>query len=1332
MERPFLARTLCYTDSTGESVKLRDVDLLKQVAPLIILGEPGMGKTALMRRLGTEDDVCFVSARKLLRETEPRQFVGNAKWLIIDALDEVSATNEGDAVDAILRQLSYAGRPGFVLSCRVADWRSSTAASGIEEDYGTKPIELHLEPFDRETAEAFLCHSLTAKQAKDVISHFADLGPIDLLGNPQTLIMLEAVAQNGDLPDTRGALYEHAVAELRREHRAEKAAKPLAKLDEATALDAAGAAFATLIIVGKEAISLAPNGIVADSDVHVGDIAALPGGAAIEALLGSRLFRGTNEGRFFPLHRSVAEYLGARWLAHKADTPRRRRRLLALIVRNKLVPANLRGIHAWLARDPQFAPNVVAADPLGVILYGDADRLSVAEGKMLLSALEDLEDRNPGFRSDWGTYSMQGMVRAELVDDLSRVLISDTASYGLRSLILDALDRSPVAEALSGEIGEILLNPKRSFGLRHRACEALAHATGEPVDWSAIVTTLNTANDDNSGRLAVDLLSIAGFEHFTDEQVAETVFAYGAKPERSHVIGRLSAFERELPGERIDRVLDILSSRASQARADNEEGHESDDVTDVIMTLVARRLRSGKIDPLRLWSWLEPLDGDRGHHRPPRKDVSDWFEMQDDVRRVILRYVLLDAPGTKTIFQRAWPVQRAMPGLSPSSDDIVFLLGAIGAIKTPTVAEVDRWKGVVLLAQHGRDHGEDVRQEARKFCLHHKGLNKFLDDLAKSRIPAWQIKEARRRKKAERKRKATFAGHRRSYGTHIEELRGGLYGRIIAPAQAYLGRFHDISHEDGHIARLDLWLGEDLRNAAIEGFEAFLTSGNGPNATEIAVSHANGKEWPAELIIIAAAFERVRTGKGLADLNDERLLAARLALQLSHLSNDAKLEGLEAALDDELLQRDSAWEGFWRQLIEPQLEACCAHVDGLYEIMRSDRDADLAAALSAEWLDRFPSLGEASEIELIDRLAKSRAFDQLRRIGGLRQARGWRDDVQRRNWEAVGFLIDFFATSAFLAGIGARDRDMLWFLRHRTGNEHGDRVVRQQLTSLQISWIIREFRPVWPHANRPNRVTSGDKNDWNASEWIESLISQLGDDTSDEAIAELAALRDAPADGYTQHMQVVASEQAQKRVEREYQAPNLATLRAILADAPPATAADLQVVLLDELRVLQGKLDGHPLDWRKGFFDGADQPRDEEACRDEILKMIGEYPLGILCVPEGHLAADKRADIQCTIGQRMLPIEIKGQWHKTVWTAAATQLDRLYAADWRANRRGIYIVLWFGQNVDPGKRPKVPPRGVNRPATADDLAARLREALPVALSGQIEIVVLDLTDPGTR
>ncbi len=246
------------------------------------------------------------------------------------------------------------------------------------------------------------------------------------------------------------------------------------------------------------------------------------------------------------------------------------------------------------------------------------------------------------------------------------------------------------------------------------------------------------------------------------------------------------------------------------------------------------------------------------------------------------------------------------------------------------------------------------------------------------------------------------------------------------------------------------------------------------------------------------------------------------------------------------------------------------------------------------------------------------------------------------------------------------------------------------------------------------------------------MISRLSDDASDAAIAELAALCDAPDDSYTPLLRTIAAEQAQKRVEQDYAAPSLDAVRTVVSDVAPATVADLQAVMTEELAMVQAKLDGHPFDWRKGFFDHLGKPRNEEACRDEILKMVGDYPLGILCAPEGHLADDKRADIQCTIGQLMLPIEVKGQWHDELWTAAATQLDRKYTRDWRADRRGIYLVLWFGREVSESKQPRAQRKGKRRPKEAADLAAGLRTALPIVLRNHIEIVVLDLTHPSTR
>lgn len=88
-----------------------------------------------------------------------------------------------------------------------------------------------------------------------------------------------------------------------------------------------------------------------------------------------------------------------------------------------------------------------------------------------------------------------------------------------------------------------------------------------------------------------------------------------------------------------------------------------------------------------------------------------------------------------------------------------------------------------------------------------------------------------------------------------------------------------------------------------------------------------------------------------------------------------------------------------------------------------------------------------------------------------------------------------------------------------------------------------------------------------------------------------------------------------------------------------------------------------------------------------------------------------------------LVVEIKG------WRAADTQLDRLYATDYAAERRGIYLVLWFGHNVAASKKPKAPGRGRKRPMMPEQLREGLIAASHSAQDGRVAVAVIDLERP---
>jgi hypothetical protein len=253
----------------------------------------------------------------------------------------------------------------------------------------------------------------------------------------------------------------------------------------------------------------------------------------------------------------------------------------------------------------------------------------------------------------------------------------------------------------------------------------------------------------------------------------------------------------------------------------------------------------------------------------------------------------------------------------------------------------------------------------------------------------------------------------------------------------------------------------------------------------------------------------------------------------------------------------------------------------------------------------------------------------------------------------------------------------------------------------------------------------GDTNPWDATDYLSALINRLGDDASPAATEALVTLRDAPADGYTDVLRIAVAEQKRKRVEAEWRSPDLDTVIAAIADRTPTTAAQFLAVLVDEFAVVQAKIRGSDINWYRDFFDG-DAPVTEDHCRDTVIKMFGSLPFGIKALPEGHLADAKRCDILCLLGDMMIPIEIKGQWHRDLWTAADRQLDLLYTNDHRAER-GIYLVLWFGPGTT--KPLKAPPDGVTSPHNADDLRDAMVSLSASTGDGRTKILVLDITRP---
>lgn len=1293
---------------------MTEAELAQQTGPLIILGEPGMGKTHLLEWLARTENYAFCSARKLINRHDPKTLLGDASSLVIDALDEVSSRKAGDAVDQVIRRLGELNYPRFVLSCRVADWRSATAMESIREQYegDNAPVELHIEPFTEEDANTFLEYRLGAALSRSVAKHFQSRGLSEFLGNPQTLELIVDVAGKGPLPENKTELFARAVDVLRIETSDSRAD---AQLPPGVALDAAGAAFAALILTGSEAIVRIAEANHVEGELSIALLRELPSGEHVDEVLKTRLFKSFGTDRFSYWHRRIGEFLGARWLAKHAVTNRKKRRVLALFHSYGLVPASLRGMHAWLAFDPALSGAVIREDPMGLIEYGDADNLTSTQGRILLDALKMLANGNPDFR-DRETHSAKGLVHPALIEEL-RPLITDPATpFRLQTLVLDALRTAPTARHLEPELRALLLNQHASFASRIGAAEVMSELP-QVRDWQNIVNSLHAQGGEMTLRLAIETMDTVGYQSFDDEVISKVAVAFAKSQRRIH--GVLDRLCRNLPDARLNDVLDHCSA-AIRSTGDPDGDVNNQELAGLIYQLVIRRLETGGVDPATLWRWIQPLKPSGGGDKRSREKFTDLLQHQTALRRAMLSHVLLLTNSENTVYGRYWQLAERSAGFAATTGDVIALLGELD----PSDRHDERWRDIVQLVPHSIEAGADVRQAAAPFATGDSERTDWIARLTEPRVYEWQVAQALRDKKHSDEQRERNNQLRHEFMSRLEPIRLGAYEAVVDLAMAYIGIYQDIGVDDvpAH-EKIFVWLGGEVDVAAKAGFEAFLLAvPPNPTASELASSYAQRRTWDAGYILVAALAERSRLGKGYADLSDERMIAGHFVLRHSQVAQHAGIEALNESVQKEVYDR-GLWEIAMRQYIEPQLAMRNTFVDGLFSFMRdvAIKSEPIATALAIEWLAKYDDTPSEPEAELIDKLLRTGKFEELKALYGTRT--DLIDNARKLNWVAVGVLVDFEAMTAKLSA-AVIEPALLWHFRDRAGGGHNDHLMKLDLA--QLEWLVTVFRSKWPLTSYPNNVRVGRNNPWDASDFLQTVIRRLGTDCSDLATKALRRLDSVQADGYSPVIKAVTAEQTRARVESNYLPPTLAAVEAILSDAAPSSSRDLLAFMIEELTVVESKIRSDDADSWRGFFDDSGSPHNEERCRDHLLGLLRQSSHDVAFEPETHVANDKEVDITCTTGPLRLPIEIKGQWHRQLWLAADAQLDKLYTPDWRASGYGIYLVLWFGDQVSVTKKLSRPPRGIPAPRTSAELRDILVSSSQSASDGRVAVIVLDL------
>lgn len=339
----------------------------------------------------------------------------------------------------------------------------------------------------------------------------------------------------------------------------------------------------------------------------------------------------------------------------------------------------------------------------------------------------------------------------------------------------------------------------------------------------------------------------------------------------------------------------------------------------------------------------------------------------------------------------------------------------------------------------------------------------------------------------------------------------------------------------------------------------------------------------------------------------------------------------------------------------------------------------------------------------------------------------------RAFWYSVLFLHDFENSEALVRTYFRRVPKNIWRLKIAIQEFSNP----NRLSSEQLKFVASEFARRHKHTPHPTGTSFGDRNPWDASQFVRRQIDKLAKRSDLRSMDTLAALsKDPHLTTYSTFILDAMEQQREQRRSEEFVQPSWEETIGALFNGTPANIADLQVIAIEALTQINSVLRTRDDDPYKAYWNEEGRggkvvaPKNEDSCRDRLLGHLREltHAMEISAIPEGHMVADKRSDILMSVGKDIrLPIEIKRDYHDKLWVACENQLRQLYTRDPGAKGHGLYVVFWFGEN----RAGSIPahPKGIDRPRTAQELSAQLNEVIPETQRHSIKAVVLDVSPP---
>ena len=1260
------------------------------------------------------DGACLVDARDFIAFDPEDHPEWRGKTLFIDALDEVRAGGH-DArtpIDAIRSRLDKLGRPHFRLSCREADWLGENDRKRLAS---VAPLDssvtvLRLDPLERADTERILAARPDVPDARGFIDEAAARGVDALLKNPLTLgLLADVVRREGQWPRSRADLFGQASVLLSKERNDEhSSASPMPLGTEL--MDAAGRLCAVLLLSGFSGYSLRPG----EADEVYPDIGKCEYGEhqLLRAALATRLFTAAGNGRFEPIHRHIAEFVGARHLARVIGEGVPASRVVALLTGyDGGVVTSLRGVAAWLATLSVGARlDLVDRDPIAVISYGDVHAFSTEHKEILLQALGRGESR---LDSVVWTESALGAVATRGMEPALRKILEHRNEYPITlvAFVLYALRFGEQLPNIAESLMQVLYGANKWLQIPALALEAFIHNCRNKT--AALNRVEQLLRHLSAGRITdwQDQLRGIALHHLYPARIPPAeIWDYLTESTSRHSDDYRSFWRSGLleqsKSDDIATLLDELATRRLGLKPALESRH----LEEVPAELVARGLElwGDTLDRKRLLNWLRAdvfSDSSRTSPEAARR-IGAWLQERPEVQKAIIA----DSVSTSANPIVDHMIHEILYGSSPPPDFGDWCLRQARETTDPhgakTYVRLALARGVPLDTLLEYEREASPLREIMKQMLVCRLPDGFYDGIPET-VMSWREESNRRRRE--------FVEVVRSHETELRANRGNIQ-LLDELANVYFGSSSDVGARSPHDRLKDLFDDEtSLIDATLAGFRGAPFRGDIPDTDEIVGILKTGRRYLVARPVLA----------GIEELNDvqelsDRQLRQALAFHFTTFTEHARNRGRRLIKVNHLVAAEVLV-----QCTTAKMRAGSYDSNVGYELAVREYVA-LAGLVVLPVLRSFSvRRAQREAMTMLDELLIA-AFRHVDRAEFLalvvkKLACTSMTDAQRIRWLAVQVVaapdtcVD--SLGRFVARQESHGPQLAAFLM-RIGPQLDDLPTPTMLALIEL--LGRTVAPWDPTDSnslykRFGRVADG---------CVRQMVRTLSARPDPEIAEELGRLCKEPTLEQW-HRTLVDARDRQLVMLRDvtYRHPTVGQVCGTLNDGNPSNAADLAALVTDRLRELACRIrTGNTDDWNQYWDQHSEKPKHENRCRNMLLSDLQLLlPDGVDARREGSYANDTRADIRVAYHGFEVPVEIKRSEHRDLWSAAQNQLIAKYASDSATEGYGIYLVFWFGMELA-----QAPPEG-SIPPDAGELQTRLAGTLSDSERRKISIVVIDVS-----